>query len=146
MSNEETKNTPVIRISITSVVGDGKQQMTMETYADTAAPLEFLNTLTDKLFHVANRQAKLGEIEGMKKTLEQEENQLEGLKADLIRQDEHIASLRKEDSSRVGFKLGPKEKQAREAITVNIKERMRRNAKLKEDINIRIAEWGAPKL
>lgn len=146
MPEEDKKNNPVIRISITSVVGTGQQQMTLETYADAASETKFLDAMTDKLFWVVNRQAKLAEIEGMKKLLESEENQLAAMLADLERENARQEKLKiGADGKRVPYKLPPKDQQALENIKVNIHERKRRNAKLKEDINVRVAEWGAPK-
>lgn len=140
--SEETKNNPVIRISLASAIGD-KQQMSFETYVDAASPIEFINAMTDKLFFVANRQASLAEVKGMEKLLEIEVNQLAALMGDLDRENKRQANLVEEaKQTRVAYKLPPKDVQALQNIKVNVHERNRRIEKLKEDINTRKVALG----
>jgi hypothetical protein len=147
--SEQTKNAanavnnPVIRISIASAVGD-KQQISFETYADAATPVDLLNALTDKLFYVANRQNEVATIKGLELLLETEENHLSAMMADVERQNKRVDDMRNNHPAhlRTKFELPLKEKQALENIKVNISERKRRIEKLKEDINTRKVSVG----
>jgi len=141
-SNSSVTNNPVIRISIAMGIGD-KANMSMETYVDAITPTEVINALTDKLFFVGNRQAAIAEVKGMERFLEGEENQLAALLADLDRENKRQEDLRANaPASRVAYKLSEKDAQALKNIKVNVSERNRRNAKLKEDIRARKVALG----
>lgn len=136
MTDEPNKNTPVIRISIAGAVGD-KAQISFETYADTASPIEFLNALTDKLMSVRDRQVAYYELKDLERLLEVEELQFKAIEGDLAREEERQVRMRAENKTRIDYKPLAKDVQARENIKINIQKRMEFIAKLKADINKR---------
>lgn len=138
MQEAENKNTPVIRISIAGTVGD-KAQVSFETYADAASPIAFLHALTDKLMAVRDRQVAYYELKDLERLLETEENLFEAIKGDLAREDERQAKLKAESTTRVPYKMSPKDAQARENIKANIATRTVRLEKLRADIEKRRA-------
>lgn len=137
--SEDTKNNPVIRISIAGTVGD-KCQISFETYVDAASDVKFMNAITDKLMFVRDRQVAKYEIVDLERLFEVETNQLNAMVEDLARVDaRHAKSIDRAVASgaRVKPTKNPKEETERENIVTNIDVRKKRLATLATDIEKR---------
>lgn len=136
--SDEVKNNPVIRISIAGTVGD-KCQISFETYADAAAPADFISATVDKLMFVRDRQVAKYDLKDLKALVETETVQLEALKQDLQRVDaRHSAAAEKAMAKgmRVTHGLTDKDKTERYNVVANIEARTKRL----EMLRARIAE------
>lgn len=144
MSDEDKKNVPVIRISITGTVGD-KCQMSFETYLAADSDVKLLNAMTDKLMFVRDRHVAKAELVDLKKLFETETNALQAIKEDLQRVDTMHASnaaASEKKGMRVARGLNDKEKTERHNLVVNIDHRTKRLAQMEKDIKAREALAG----
>ncbi len=135
--SDTIKNNPVIRISLTAAVGD-KAQISFETYADAAAPKEFLDAMLDKLVAVKDRQVAFAELAGLDNLIITEGNQLKALEGDLLREDARQQALAKNaKETRVPYKAKQADVTARENIVANIGHRKNRMEDLKAELKRR---------
>ena len=142
MSEEDKKNTPVVRISIASAVGSTKQ-MSFETYVDVLTPKEVMDELVDRCMAVVDRQIAFYEIIDLEKLLKKATDELEAMSGDLERVDKMHAEKQAADGTRMGYKLNPKEKAERGNILQNIIVRKKYLDTLKLDIQARKEKVGA---
>lgn len=136
MADEDKKNIPVVRISIAAGVNQTRQ-ISFETYVDALTPKEVIDSQVDKLMGVIDRQTAFYEIIDLEKLLRKAEDELEAMKGDLQRVDEMHAKKRTSDTTRLGYKLNPKEVAERHNVVQNIKVRTDYVERLKQDIEVR---------
>lgn len=134
--SEDIKNNPVVRISLTSALGD-KAQISFETYVDATVSKDFMDAFVDKLVSVKDRQQGFEELKGLDALIVTETNLNKSLEADLLRLDtmenEKAKAHNSRGNSRLAYVTPAKEVESRRNMVANIEHRRQRLADLRNE-------------